>query len=212
MRLKPSPVRLVLIVLVVFLTSGLLLALALPDKSNTAHRWQQGATMTPPRPNLAPPATRTGFTIVTPEFATSAPLALTRNFDPDQFALGRRIYTQWCATCHGDRGQGLELWRQSWDEEHQNCTKSGCHGRRYPPDGFMMLKVAPPLIGPNTLMIFQTAYQLYFFIRATMPFQAPGSLGDEEYWAVVAFLADQHGADASGEVLNEATALEVKLR
>jgi mono/diheme cytochrome c family protein len=213
MRLKFSPISLILIAVAIFLTSGILLALALPDGLHRLNQETPTASLaaSSTRPGLAPPATRMGFTIATPEFATSVPLAKTNNFDVDQFALGRRTYTQWCATCHGDRGQGLALWRTSWDPEHQDCTKSGCHGNRTPPDGFTMLKVPPPLIGPDSLMTFQTAYQLYYFVHATMPFQAPGSLSDEEYWAVVAFLGDQHGASASGKRLDESTAQDVKM-
>jgi cytochrome c5 len=211
MRLKFSPTEMLLVIVVVFFTSGILLSLALPAETMVQETATASVTAVTTRPGLAPPATRMGFTIATPDFATSVPLAQTNNFDADQFALGRRTYTQWCATCHGDRGQGLALWRSSWDEEHQDCTKSGCHGRHVPPDGFTMLKVPPPLIGPNTLMPFQTASQLYYFVLATMPFQAPGSLSSEEYWAVVAFLADQHGADASGQVLDEAISPNVKL-
>jgi mono/diheme cytochrome c family protein len=213
MRLKSPANWLILIVPVALLTSSVLLALALPTDLTPDHRFQQTAdgTMAPTRPGLAPPATRMNVMNATPEFATSVPLALTQNFDANQFALGRRTYTQWCATCHGDRGQGLALWRSSWDPEHQDCARSGCHGRRPPPDGFTMLKVPPPLIGPNTLMTFETAFQLYYFVRATMPFQAPGTLSDEEYWAVAAFLADQHGADAAGRLLNDLNALSVTL-
>ncbi len=213
MQLKISPSRLILISVSMLIASSLLLALVLPDSIDTAAVSQgtESAGPLPTRPDLAPPATQTGLMIATPEFATSVPMALTHNFDPDQFALGRRTYTQWCATCHGDRGQGLDLWRSSWDEAHQNCTKSGCHGSRHGGGGFTMLKVAPPLIGPSTLMTFENAFQLYYFVRATMPFQAPGSLSDEEYWAVVTFLSDQHGADAAGKRLNDATAQVVKL-
>jgi mono/diheme cytochrome c family protein len=166
---------------------------------------------TPGRPNLAPPATRTNLTIMAPDFASAVPTAQTNNFDPAQFDLGRRTFTQWCATCHGDHGQGLDKWRSSWDPAHQNCAQSGCHGYRHPPDGFLMLKVAPPLIGPDTLDKFTNAFALYIYMRALMPFQAPGALSDEEYWAVTSFLADQHKADAKGLPLNADNALDVTL-
>jgi cytochrome c len=61
-------------------------------------------------------------------------------------------------------------------------------------------------------MKFATAAALHTFIRATMPFQAPGSLSEEEYWAVTAYLADQHRADAGGKVLDTGTAASVRLR
>jgi mono/diheme cytochrome c family protein len=164
-----------------------------------------------PRSFVAPPATRTDVMQLTPNFEPSVPKAQTANFDPAQFDYGRRTYTQWCATCHGDRGQGLELWRSSWDPGHQNCTKAGCHGLRYPQDGFQMLKIPPPLMGAGSLAKFQNAFQLFAYIRGAMPWQAPGALSDTEYWAVTAYLADQHGADAFRKPLNEANALNVTL-
>jgi mono/diheme cytochrome c family protein len=199
----------------VLFASGLILTLALPQDNGLNSRnttpIPSGTTAAPQRSDLAPPATRMGLTVATPDYATNVPQALTDNFDLQQFALGRRTYTQWCATCHGDRGQGLALWRSAWNKADQNCTQAGCHGVRHAPDGFMMLAVPPPLIGPNTLTKFTNALQLYAFIRAAMPFQAPGSLSDTEYWAVTAFLADQHGADAAGQALNEQTAPGVPL-
>lgn len=166
------------------------------------------------RPGIAPPATRMSqsFMIVTPSFADSVPVARTTGFDPPQFTLGRKTYTQWCATCHGDRGQGLAEWRLTWDPDHQTCSKSNCHGRKHPEDGFEMLKLAPPLIGLNSLGAFTTAEQLFLYIRAMMPYQAPGSLSDNEYWAVTAYLADQHYANAGRQVLGKKNALAVRLR
>lgn len=200
---------------IVLFASGLILSLALPqsDDPNSLSPTPipSGTAIEVKRPDLAPPATRMGLTVATPDFATNVPQSLTNTFDIEQFVLGRRTYTQWCATCHGDRGQGLAVWRSTWNQADQNCSQSGCHGVRRPPDGFTMLAVPPPLIGPNTLTKFQSAFSLYVFIRAAMPFQAPGSLSDTEYWAVTAFLADQHGAVASGQVLNEQTAPNVLL-
>lgn len=201
---------LVVVLFIVFLTSGLFLAFT------SANSVQFDPTLLPStatdRPGLAPPATREGVMNSTPDYATYVPLPVTKNFDPAQVALGRETFTQWCATCHGDRGQGLALWRSSWDPEHQNCTKSGCHGANHPPDGFAMPKVPPPLIGPGSLTTFQTASQLHLFLVSAMPYQAPGSLADDQYWAITAFLADQHHADAGGAILNDATAANVGLQ
>lgn len=163
------------------------------------------------RSDLAPPATRPGLSVNTPEFAANVPTPRTRNFDPVQLELGRRIYTQWCATCHGDQGQGLARWRSTWPPSHQNCSQAGCHGKAHPPDGFAMLTVAPPLIGKESLSRFPTAFSLYIFSRATMPYQAPGSLSEAEYWAVTAFLADQHGGDPKGAILSETNAQTIML-
>ena len=74
-----------------------------------------------------------------------------------------------------------------------------------------MVLIPPPVIGQGSLTKFQNAFQLFAYIRGLMPYQAPGALSDTEYWAVTAYLADQHGADALRQPLNEADALTVLL-
>ncbi len=201
----------VLALFVVFLTSGLILAFTASNETDIITPTLLPTSPATDRPGLAPPATREGVMNSTPDFATFVPLPVTTNFDAAQVAQGREIYTMRCATCHGDRGQGLALWRSSWDADHQNCTKSGCHGANHPPDGFAMPQVPPPLIGPSSLTAFQTAAQLQLFIASSMPYQAPGVLAQDEYWALTAFLADQHQANAGGTTLNDTTAANVIL-
>jgi mono/diheme cytochrome c family protein len=203
---------------IVLIFGGFLFALVLSQAAPIRESAQSTATpsvrstATKPRSDLAPVATSANVMIATPNWADHVPQPQTTNFDAAQVAFGRRIYTQWCATCHGDKGQGLAIWRYSWDEKHQNCTQAGCHGARRGEGGFTMLAVPSALMGENTLMKFATAAALHTFIRATMPFQAPGSLSEEEYWAVTAYLADQHRADAGGKVLDTGTAASVRLR
>jgi mono/diheme cytochrome c family protein len=215
--LSRLPVRvrwLVFSVSIVLIFGGFLVALVLSEAAPNTQPTTTPiprSTATKPRSDLAPPATSANVMIATPNWADHVPLPQTTNFDGDQVALGRRTYTQWCATCHGDKGQGLAIWRYSWNEKHQNCAQSGCHGTRRGEGGFTMLAVPSALMGENTLAKFLTAAQLYTFIRATMPFQAPGSLSDEEYWAVTAYLADQHRADA-GKLLDAGVAANVRLR
>jgi mono/diheme cytochrome c family protein len=163
------------------------------------------------RPELAPPATNSNFSVGVPDFAAAVPTPLPGPFDMAQANLGRSTYTQWCATCHGDRGQGLAAWRPAWDEEHRTCSQSGCHGRNHPPDGFALLKDAPALIGPQTLPNYGTLLQLFTYIKATMPYQAKGSLSDEEYLAIAVYLANHHGANASGRVITLAEADSILL-
>ncbi len=139
-----------------------------------------------------PSATPGGEIILTPTFIDEVPTAVTTNFDPVQFEQGRQAFARYCATCHGDQGQGLDAWRSSFDAEHQNCAKPACHGYEHPPEGFLMLKIAPPLIGPGSLGHFPTALTLYTYIHALMPYEDPGGLRDDQYWAITAFLADQH--------------------
>ncbi len=178
--------------------------LLLPGDSISA---QNQATADSPLPSATPG----GEIILTPTFIDEVPTAVTTNFDPVQFEQGRQAFARYCATCHGSQGQGLDKWRSSWDAEHQNCAKPTCHGYAHPPEGFLMLKIAPPLIGPGSLGKFSNALALYVYIHALMPFEDPGGLSEDKYWAITAFLSDQHGANGQGVTLNANNAVSVTL-
>ncbi len=118
---------------------------------------------------------------------------------PTQVDEGRVLYYYHCMPCHGDRGQGLtDEWRQVWVEDHQNCWGRGCHtGREMA--AFPIPRFVPPVTGSSwTLSRFQTADELFAFLRETQPPQRPGALLSEEYWALVAFLLDENGRLAAG--------------
>ncbi|MER3543098.1 MAG: hypothetical protein C4311_00480 [Chloroflexota bacterium] len=134
-------------------------------------------------------------------------------YTPAQRDFGAQVYIRRCSTCHGDKGQGLTLeWRQTWPETHQNCSTPKCHGRQHPPDGFEIKdNYAPAVIGPGTLTRFRTAQDLFTFISTTMPMHAPGSLTQDEYWALTAFLLAAHGVPADSVPLDSATASRIAL-
>jgi mono/diheme cytochrome c family protein len=116
-----------------------------------------------------------------------------------QADAGALVYYYNCMACHGDHGQGLTTeWRAQWDVEHQNCSKSGCHGARHDPEGFTFPKnFAPAIVGAETLLKYETAENLYEFVSQKMPYQAPSALSEEEYWQLVAFLLEQRGVKVS---------------
>lgn len=128
-----------------------------------------------------------------------------------QAEAGAVVYYYRCMACHGDQQQGLTTeWRAQWDVEHQNCARSACHGARPPPEGFSFPKnFAPALVGENTLTRFENARALYEFIRARMPYQAPGSLTDDEARQLVAFLLKRRGVVATN--VNAANAARMAL-
>lgn len=134
-------------------------------------------------------------------------------YTPEQRDFGAGVYMRRCSTCHGDRGQGLTLeWRLTWPETHQNCSTPKCHGRQHPPDGFEIKdNYAPAIIGPGTLTRFRTAQALFTYISTTMPMHAPGSLTQDEYWALTAFLLAAHGVPADGVRLDSVTAGQIVL-
>lgn len=116
---------------------------------------------------------------------------------PMQADAGAVVYYYHCMACHGDKGQGLSVeWRAQWDVEHQDCSRSTCHGARHPPEGFAFPKnFAPAIVGANTLGSYANAQALYDFVSTRMPYQSPGALSQTEYWELVAFLLRARGVD-----------------
>src|SRR5258708_16433962 len=142
----------VLALFVVFLTSGLILAFTASNETDIITPTLLPTSPATDRPGLAPPATREGVMNSTPDFATFVPLPVTTNFDAAQIAQGRQIYTMRCATCHGDRGQGLALWRSSCDADHQNFTKSASHAANTPPHDSAIPTHPTPIIHPASTL------------------------------------------------------------
>ena len=113
-----------------------------------------------------------------------------------QADYGGEIYRLVCRDCHGDRGQGLtDEWRATWAPEDQNCWQSRCHVGNHPPEGFLLPKYVPPLLGPGSLSNHETALDLYNYMRLKMPWHTPGSLQDWEYMQLTAFLAQERELD-----------------
>lgn len=79
----------------------------------------------------------------------------------------------------------------------QSCAV--CHGPNGD-DGF-----APAISGPQSLRQYGTVRAVYDFVRVTMPLSAPGSLGDQTYLDVVAYLLSTRGSTPDGEELSAAT-------
>lgn len=67
------------------------------------------------------------------------------------------------------------------------------------------------MIGPGTLARFQTAAELYEYLKTYMPWQAPGILAGEEYWQITAYLVQAHGTDPGHEPLTLEQAFQLTL-
>ncbi len=132
--------------------------------------------------------------------------------NPSQADFGAEDYWLNCSPCHGDQGQGLtEDFRQQYPVEDQNCWLSGCHGRRPYPNGWTIPDVVPALIGPGTLSRFGTGAVLKAYIQAKMPFQTPGSLDEDTYWRLAAFLLRENGYWSGAGLLDETSAVRVRI-
>ena len=131
---------------------------------------------------------------------------------PGQADLGAQNYWLNCMPCHGDRGQGLtDEFRNLYPEEDRNCWASGCHGGRPYEDGFTLPTSVPPLIGPQALGPFDTAASLHTFISSAMPYQARGSLDEDTYWQITAFLLRENGKNLLNEPLGPENASQARL-
>ena len=71
---------------------------------------------------------------------------------------------------------------------------------------------APPIIGENTLSHFPTPRELDEYISKKMPFDKPGELSDQQYWAVTAFLLRENRVLPKGVRIDSNNAGTLTLR
>ena len=131
---------------------------------------------------------------------------------PTQADKGAQVYWLNCSACHGDRAQGLtDEFRQLYPPEDQNCWNSHCHGNVTYENGFTIPKLVPALIGPGALQKFGTAYNLFGFVKAAMPFQRPGNLSDEEYYQILSFLLRENKLWTAPEGVTASNAKQIQI-
>jgi S-disulfanyl-L-cysteine oxidoreductase SoxD len=70
----------------------------------------------------------------------------------------------------------------------------------------------PLLIGGSKrIASYQDSKRLYDYVSSTMPFDQPGSLSEEQYWSVIAYLLDANELLPGDTVLGPDTApIELK--
>ena len=133
--------------------------------------------------------------------------------NPSQVQQGAYAYWQYCLACHGDRGQGLTGdFLELYPVEDQYCWESGCHGRRPYTNGWTLPTSVPAVIGSDSLDRFDNAGELFGFVRNTMPYHAPGSLDEDVYWQIVAFLVEGQGVVLGDRTLGPENAPSIRLR
>ena len=129
-----------------------------------------------------------------------------------QADIGAEVYRLVCQDCHGDRGQGLtDEWRAKWSPEDQNCWQSKCHASNHPPEGFILPRFVPAIMGPRSLARFETTLDLFDYTKTNMPWHDPGNLVDAEYWQVTAFMIRERGLAPGDLPLGEAEAANLPL-
>jgi len=109
-----------------------------------------------------------------------------------QAALGATLYAEKCSACHGDKGEG--------------------RGKTPPVVGANGLPLDPPPTAKKRTAQFKTVADVFQFTKATMPADEPGSLSDEECWAILAFQLQASGKQLAHEKLDASNAAAMNLR
>jgi cytochrome c len=91
----------------------------------------------------------------------------------DQWSRGVWLYGQHCAGCHGEEGEG---------------------GDDTPPLAGNGALPSAPREGSARRSRFDTAADVFTYVKSSMPQLDPGSLTDEQYWAVLAYALKAGGA------------------
>ncbi len=104
-------------------------------------------------------------------------------------AEGARVYATLCAACHGSEGEGMT-----------NDRLVGGHGS-LDTDNFVKT------VGSY----WPYATTVFDYIRRAMPFQLPGSLSDNEVYALTAFLLEMNGIIDEDMVMNAQTLPAVEM-
>ena len=105
----------------------------------------------------------------------------------EQVTLGGQLYGQNCAECHGASGEG-----------NPGPRVVGLDKGALPLD--------PPPTAKARKSQFKTVADIAAFVVSSMPPQAPGSLKEEEYWAILAFDLKANGIDPGDKKLDAALA------
>jgi S-disulfanyl-L-cysteine oxidoreductase SoxD len=84
----------------------------------------------------------------------------------EQVAMGQKLYAQKCAECHGANGSGSK-------------DAPAVVGQNALP--------AQPGAGSHRKIPFATAQDVAAYVKKSMPADAPGTLSDEEAYAILAF-------------------------
>jgi Cytochrome C oxidase, cbb3-type, subunit III len=143
----------------------------------------------------------------TPLGATEADLSTAR----DQASQGAKVFSQECAHCHGDRGQGLAgaspiLGPGALPEFPRDNGPSGVIDQQQ-----LQIQVQARPAGAAWRDPFRNAQDLEDFTSAHMPKSRAAELKSEDYWAVVTFMVAAQGGHLPPGGIQAANAMTVPI-
>jgi mono/diheme cytochrome c family protein len=161
---------------------GLVAAIACQKQADTATAQPAEATAAPTSTSPAEPAAKPDAEAEAADAeAAAAAEKRARDRVEVQVTAGEAVYDKTCGRCHGKEGQGRK--------------------GKYPPVmGDTALPEEPPKRARLRKDEFSTAQGLLDFVQESMPPRKGGSLSEEEYLAVVAFLASANGIQLSDAI------------
>lgn len=110
---------------------------------------------------------------------------------------GAALYAAKCAQCHGPKGEGIAP------------AYPAIVGRDPAGEGFGFAK--DPKIAKTIGNYWSNATTLFDYLRRAMPHNAPGSLTNDEIYALTAHLLNANGILPAGAVLDSASLMQVKM-
>lgn len=136
----------------------------------------------------------------------------------EQVKEGAHVYHVVCEACHGASGLGLAEGRLSFAPSDRYCER--CHhpynstlwdATRINPGNSFYLGRPPAIRGPGTLDELHDGRELYAQVRRTMPHYRPGSLSDQQYLDVTAFVLALRNDMRPIDTITEAGAADIPL-
>src|SRR5215471_4677506 len=110
------------------------------------------------------------------------------------YAEGQKVYADTCAVCHGDKLQGIPT--------------PGIGGDKLI-GGRGSLATKTPVKTIESYWPYATT--IFDYVKRAMPFNAPGSLSDDEVYAVVAYILGEANIVPKNETINAVTLAKVQM-
>jgi cytochrome c len=110
------------------------------------------------------------------------------------YAQGRNIYEAKCLACHGDRLQGTPLGDRLIGGRGTLANNSPAR---------------PPMKTIESYWPYATS--VFDYVKRAMPFNAPGSLTDDEAYAVIAYILGEANIIAKNAMINAKTLPSVQM-